>query len=85
MTFGQFLAEKRQSAGLSQKEVSKFLGYTSSQFVSNWERNISLPTPKSIPTLARIYQTTPEEILEKLTTAVLTKAKKRVTENFQSV
>ncbi len=41
--FGQFLKEKRLTVGLSQGKVAKSLGYSSPQFVSNWERGLAAP------------------------------------------
>lgn len=46
--FGDFLREKRMKAGLSQKEVALGLGYTTPQFISNWERGLSNPPISSI-------------------------------------
>lgn len=49
---GQFLIEQRRIAGLSQAELSGKLGYETPQFISNWERGVSLPPPAAIKTLA---------------------------------
>lgn len=40
---GQVLKAHRMSAGLTQSELSKKFGYSSSQFISNWERGLSQP------------------------------------------
>jgi transcriptional regulator with XRE-family HTH domain len=45
-TLASFLKERRIAAGLSQIDVSRKLGYTSAQFVSNWERGIAKPRLK---------------------------------------
>ena len=37
------LKKMRLKAGLSQRDVSTALGYTSPQYVSNWERGKSHP------------------------------------------
>jgi transcriptional regulator with XRE-family HTH domain len=39
----EYLKSKRELAGVTQKDLSKNLGYTSPQFISNWERGISYP------------------------------------------
>lgn len=36
----RLLKEKRLASGLSQLEIAKTLGYSSGQFVSNWERGL---------------------------------------------
>jgi transcriptional regulator with XRE-family HTH domain len=52
-----FLKNARTSAGLSQKEVAAYLGYKSSQFVSNWERGLSSPPIGTLRRLCRLYKT----------------------------
>ena len=42
MNLGDYLKSKRENASLSQGDVAKKLKYTSPQFISNWERGISL-------------------------------------------
>lgn len=63
--FGDFLKEIRQIAGLSQQEVAKKLGYTSSQFISNWERNLSYPPINAIKILAELFEVGAETIFQK--------------------
>ncbi len=54
----------RVEAGLSQGQVSKALGYTSPQFVSNFERGLcSLPLNK-IKKLIDLYELKGEEVVE---------------------
>lgn len=47
---GKYLAEQRMSAGISQKQISDKLGLKSSQYISNVERGMCLPTLASIKT-----------------------------------
>ena len=54
--FGQFLKTKRVEAGLSQEVVAKKLGYTSAQFISNWERGVSAPPIERLKSLAELYK-----------------------------
>lgn len=51
----KILREARIKKGLSQIDVSKKLGYDSSQFVSNWERSLAVPPVKSLKKIASIY------------------------------
>lgn len=50
------LKTMRHKAGLSQKEVSRALGYTSCQIVSNWERGLCHPPLSKISWLIRLYR-----------------------------
>lgn len=47
----------RSTAGLTQSQLAKKLGYTTSQFVSNWERGASVPPLKTLPKIARHTKT----------------------------
>jgi transcriptional regulator with XRE-family HTH domain len=51
----KYLKFKRKQAKLTQLQVSKELNYDSAQFVSNWERGISLPPAKELKILAKMY------------------------------
>lgn len=55
-TLSAYMKRSRESAGLSQLEVGRKLGFTSAQFVSNWERGISGPPIKSLIRLKSIYK-----------------------------
>lgn len=59
------LKELREKAGLTQKEVSDKLGYTSCQFVSNWERGLAWPPVETYPEIARLYRV-PMKVMVKL-------------------
>ncbi len=55
---GQFvvlLKEKRVAAGFSQRDVSDKLGYSTPQFISNWERGVSLPPLGKLKRLEDLY------------------------------
>ncbi|MNT25317.1 helix-turn-helix protein [compost metagenome] len=64
--FAAFLKKKRSLAGLSQKEVSEELGYSTPQFISNWERGMSTPPMTAIKKLALLYKISMDEIFELL-------------------
>lgn len=49
------LVRLRNAAGLSQGDVAERLGYSSPQFVSNWERGMSTPPIKELKQLAQMY------------------------------
>lgn len=48
----------RLKARLSQTDAAKLLGYSSGQFVSNWERDLCRIPEKLLPKLAEVYCTT---------------------------
>ena len=58
----EVLKEKRKAAGLSQGDVAKALGYRSPQFVSNWERSMSVPPVYALKKIAKIYKLNIDEI-----------------------
>jgi transcriptional regulator with XRE-family HTH domain len=59
-----FLREKRIVSGLSQMDIAKKLGYTSAQFVSNWERGLSSPPIHTLRKLSEYYQIPPDSLFE---------------------
>ena len=61
-----FLKEKRTQSGLSQKDVATKLGYSTSQFISNWERGISQPPINTLRTLATMYNVGAEQMFNVL-------------------
>lgn len=50
---GQLIKKARSRAGLTQAALAKKLGYRSPQFVSNWEREESLPPIDALPKIAK--------------------------------
>ncbi|HRO66342.1 MAG TPA: helix-turn-helix transcriptional regulator [Pseudobdellovibrionaceae bacterium] len=61
-----FLREARVEAGLSQIEVAKALGYSTSQFISNWERELAAPPVKILKRLGKLYGISSDRLLEML-------------------
>lgn len=55
LLFGAELRRLRLGAGLTQLDVSKALQYSTAQFVSNWERGVSMPPYAAIDPLARVF------------------------------
>lgn len=58
------IRSSRQAAGLSQKQLADELGYTSSQFVSNWERGVSSPPFDKLEELCDLLKISPRQIIE---------------------
>ena len=42
-TLSSYLYEKRVSKGITQGDLANMLGYSSPQFISNWERGLAKP------------------------------------------
>lgn len=61
---GKFLRDKRVKAGLTQWDVAHHLSYSTAQFISNWERGVSLPPTDSLPRLAKLLQVPGREIID---------------------
>lgn len=60
----QFLRQSRENACLSQWTVSQKMGYSTPQFVSNWERGISQPPVPTLKELAIIYNVEASELFD---------------------
>jgi len=78
----KFLREKRIEVGLSQGAVAKKLGYTSPQFVSNWERGLSRPPVATLRKIAQIYQIAPNEMFEAILKTTISEVTTELTEKF---
>lgn len=62
----EFLRNKRIAASLSQADVAKELGYSSPQFISNWERGLVLPPLATLPQLLKLYNLNRNEVIDLL-------------------
>ncbi len=65
-TLSDYLKQKRMDSGLSQLDVAKTLGYSSPQFVSNWERGLVSPPLETIATLIDLYKIPSHEVIERI-------------------
>lgn len=59
-----FLKTKRMGAGLSQRDVADKLGYSTPQFISNWERGVSHPPISALKKLGDLYKISAEDLFE---------------------
>ncbi|XGC82063.1 helix-turn-helix domain-containing protein [Bdellovibrio bacteriovorus] len=85
MPMGEFLKSKRMAAGLSQKEVSKQMGYSTPQFISNWERGLSHPPVSSLKKLSVLYKIDAQELFDKLLECTLVDVKQDLEAKFARV
>lgn len=61
-----FLKEKRIEAGLTQSQVAGKLGYSSPQFISNWERGLANPPVFILRDLTKMYKVPADEMFSLL-------------------
>lgn len=71
VNLAKFLKEKREHSGLSQKQVSEKLGYSTPQFVSNWERGLAAPPPRALKKLADLYRISVDDIFDTILQSTL--------------
>ena len=60
---GKYLKQRRLEAGYSQGDIGKRLGYTSAQFISNFERGNCAPPLAALKTLVNLYQMDVEDVI----------------------
>lgn len=51
-----YFKKRREQSGHSQRTVAKELGYSSPQFISNWERGLCGPPLKKLPRIIDLYK-----------------------------
>jgi transcriptional regulator with XRE-family HTH domain len=83
---GERIKKAREIAGLSQKQVSDAMGWTSAQFISNVERGKAPLPPQHIPIIARMIKLSENRLVDDLVeiyrhrcVAAIKKAKQRKT------
>lgn len=62
-SFGEWFHQQRKFAKKTQRDIADALDYESSQFVSNWEHNKSLPPMAAAPTIAQLLGVSSKEVL----------------------
>lgn len=60
---GDYLQDKRTKANLSQGDVASKLGYSSPQFISNFERGLCAPPLSKLKQLVQLYKLNGEEVV----------------------
>lgn len=64
LSLAELIRNSRIEKEISQKQLAEKLGYSSSQFVSNWERGISSPPLDKLEEICRSLGIAPNEIIE---------------------
>ena len=65
-TLNDYLKQKRIDSGMSQLDVARVLGYSSPQFVSNWERGLVSPPLETIAVLIDLYKIPTSDVVERI-------------------
>ena len=60
---GAYLREKRERAGYTQSDIAQKLGYSTPQFISNFERGLCAPPMKNLKTFVKLYKIHVDEIV----------------------
>lgn len=81
--FKKFLKEARAMAGLSQRDVADHLGYSTPQFISNWERGVSIPPVNALKKIAVLYHVSAEEVFNVLLEHTLQEVANDLRRKFQ--
>jgi transcriptional regulator with XRE-family HTH domain len=80
---GLILKKAREENGLSQGKVAYSLGYSTAQFVSNWERGLSYPPLKSLKKLCKMYKLDQDEMFEMLLEFKIEETKRLMTQEWK--
>lgn len=62
MTIGSFIRDNRIKQGLTQKDISDYLGLSTYQHISNIERDLVTPSLKTIDKLSKILKIDSENL-----------------------
>ena len=63
-SLGSYLKKKRIEAKVTQAEVANVLGYSTAQFISNFERGLCSPPLKHLKKIVKMYNIPPDEVIE---------------------
>lgn len=73
--------EFREKAGLTQREVSDALGYTTPQFISNVERGRCRFPVEKLPKLKRLYRLSNDQVVD----MIMVEEKQGLLKHFRKV
>jgi transcriptional regulator with XRE-family HTH domain len=85
MLLATYLKLSRVKNGLTQKEVADKLNYTTSQFISNWERGVTYPPASKLSVISDIYQIPVKLLQHKYTLERTTNLKMRLAQKMGQV
>lgn len=86
MSIGTLLKEIRIKSNLSQRDVSEALGYTTAQFVSNWEREtFRIHPPSDIKKLAQVLKFDSKQLATLVKEGMVDDYKRKLDSKFKKV
>ena len=65
-SIGQLFREKREHLGLTQQVLSKHLGLSSSQYISNIERGLCGPSLDTLVKLSELLRLDPHKLIDSM-------------------
>lgn len=81
-SLNHFLKEKRIKAGYTQMDVAKHLGYSTAQFISNWERGVSSPPLAVLKKISTFYKVKFDDLYDIVLEASIETLKSDLHEKF---
>ena len=84
-TLGLLIKTKRMEQGLSQGDVAKLLGYSSPQYISDWERGESAVPMKKLIELARHLNIDQDQLFDMLLEFATTRLAADMTAEYESL
>jgi transcriptional regulator with XRE-family HTH domain len=78
------LRKKRIASGHTQNQVAVKLGYSSPQFISNWERGLSCPPVNVIGKISSLYKVSENELFELIVSATIVRVESNLRREFKS-
>lgn len=78
----ELLKKGREHAGLSQADVARELGYSSPQFISNWERGLSSPPVPKLKRLCKLYRVSIDEAYKSMLASTLDEVETKLHSQF---
>ncbi len=84
-TLGSYIKRTRLAKGYSQSELASTLGYTSPQFISDWERGVSTPPVKRLPELSKALNVKADTLFKLLVSLATEQLVSSLSKEFKSI
>ena len=80
-----FIKNTRLTQGYSQAQLAAILGYTSPQFISDWERGVSSPPVKKLPELSKVLNVKVDILFNLLVTLATEQLVSNLSKEFKQI